>query len=122
MRHWYVKAVWKGPIVQLYEMKNDDLALNSLGVRGFPIFPRRAAEYPEEAIPLPFAECFKDQQVLSIHGMVPDGLIATLKRHIAVLPFTGIKEDIVFSPSIFVALLFPGFAGEQKDNWTRCRR
>jgi hypothetical protein len=45
--------------------------------------------------------------------MVPDGFIAAFKRHVAVLPFTGIKKDVLFSPSIFVPVLLSGFAAEQ---------
>src|SRR5450631_2551943 len=96
-------------------MENDHLAVIALEVGALPELPRCANELPEMAVPLPFTQCLEEEQIFSVWNMISNRLVAADELHIADLAFSGIQEDVLFAPSILVAVLLSRFSSEQEQ-------
>jgi hypothetical protein len=58
---------------------------------------------------------FKKVEILSFFGMLKDSAVSSHQHHVSHLPFTCVKKNTVFGPSVTITVLFPLFTSEQEN-------
>ena len=80
------------------------------------MIPRIALKHAKIANAFFFLVVFEQEDVFVVFFMIADGFIASNKFHITFLAFSRIREAAFGCPSIFIAVGFAAFSGEDKDH------
>ena len=79
---------------------------------------RQSIRHPPKCVStiewLASTQMMPDKSRLATYGE-RDGSISSAELHITALAFSGVNEDILVSPSIFIAKLVPRFASKEED-------